>query len=115
MTAHVIARIEANTVEAVVEPGAAVSTLSGMYHATGEGETTWFGFAQAIVEEARRLEPAAKLAKVEAITTAEYPTPARRPRNSRLDCAKLASMFGWRMPGWRESVRQVMGHVASGA
>ena len=106
MTAHVIARIEEKAAGGA--PEGAISAMSGLYHATGSGETTWFGFAQAIVEEARRLEPGATLAKVEAIATAEYPTPARRPQNSRLNCAKLEHAFGWRMPEWSESVRLVL-------
>lgn len=103
LAAHVIAR---------VDPGDAVG-LSGVYHAGGSGETTWFGFASAAVEMLERREPEAKLARIEAISTAEYPTPARRPANSRLNCAKLERTFGWRMMDWRESLQRVMDELAA--
>ena len=112
MTAHVIARIEARATENGAELSEAMRSISGVYHATGAGETTWFGFATAIVDDARELDPEAKLARIEAISTAEYPTPAARPKNSRLDCAKLERVFGWRMPEWRESVKQVIAELS---
>jgi dTDP-4-dehydrorhamnose reductase len=83
----------------------------GVFHATGSGETTWYGFAKAAVELLREKEPGLRLAEVEAISTAEYPTAARRPENSRLDCAALGERFGWRMPEWRESLRKVMAEL----
>jgi len=85
--------------------------VSGIYHASGAGETTWYGFAAAAIAELQALEPTAKLATVEAITTAEYPTPAKRPLNSRMDCGKLERVLGWKMPEWRESLRLAMGEV----
>ena len=78
----------------------------GVFHVAGEGDTTWAGFASAVfAESARRGGPSAR---VRPITTAEYPTPARRPANSRLDCAKLARITGWRPGPWRESLALVM-------
>jgi dTDP-4-dehydrorhamnose reductase len=111
MTAHAVRQLEARAGQNSQELLETVSSVSGIYHATGSGETTWFGFAKAIVDEARRLEPEAKLAKVEAISTSEYPTPARRPVNSRLDCTKLERTFGWRMPMWSESTRVVVAEL----
>jgi dTDP-4-dehydrorhamnose reductase len=70
----------------------------GIFHATGAGETTWHGFATAIFEEAG-LHP-----EVIPITTADWPTPAKRPADSRLDCGKLARVFGCRLPEWRASL-----------
>jgi dTDP-4-dehydrorhamnose reductase len=63
--------------------------VGGVYHAAGAGETTWFGFAAEAVRLLREKEPGVRLAEIEAITTAEYPTAARRPANSRMDCRKL--------------------------
>ena len=60
------------------------------------------------IAELQKREPAAKLATVEPIPTSEYPTPAKRPMNSRLDCGKLERTFGWRMPEWRESLAAVV-------
>jgi dTDP-4-dehydrorhamnose reductase len=111
MTAHVIGRFEElagrskSTVEGVTRP------VSGIYHASGAGETSWYGFARAAIAELQRLEPGTKLATLEAITTAEYPTPAKRPLNSRMDCEKLERVLGWRMPEWRGSLRLAMCEV----
>ncbi len=109
MTARAIAHLE-ETAKAISLENR-VAAASGVYHATGSGETTWFAFAQAIVEEARERHPNAKLAAVEPIATAEYPTPAPRPKNSRLDCGKLERTFGWRMTEWRDSVRRVVAEL----
>ena len=102
LAAHVIGSVEGLRITG------AGGGLSGVYHAAGGSETTWFGFASAAVEALREREPGAKLARVEAISTAEYLTPARRPANSRLDCGKLERVFGWRMMDWRESLRRVI-------
>ena len=81
----------------------------GVFHAAGEGDTTWAGFAAAVfAESARRGGPSAR---VRPITTAEYPTPAQRPANSRLDCARLARAVGWRPPPWRERLETIMGRL----
>ncbi len=80
--------------------------FSGVFHSCGTGETTWHGFAEAIFAEAAR--HGARVPVVEPITTAEFPTPARRPADSRLDCAKLADVFGLRQPAWRDSVAPVV-------
>jgi len=115
MTAHVMEQLETKAEQADSHLSEAVSEVGGVFHAAGAGETTWFGFAEKIVEQARLLEPQAKLARVQAISTAEYPTPARRPANSRLDCAKLERTFGWRMPEWTESIRQVISQLGQTA
>ena len=111
MAAHVIGQLEAKSAASGAELGEAVAPVSGVYHATGGGETTWFGFAKAIVEEARRVQRDVKLARMDAISTAEYPMPARRPANSRLDCTKLDRVFGWRMADWRVSCSEVVERV----
>jgi dTDP-4-dehydrorhamnose reductase len=71
---------------------------SGVYHLTAAGRTTWHGFAQKIVELAGLSTPVA------AIPASEYPTPARRPRNSVLDSARLEEMFGVALPAWERAV-----------
>ncbi|QHN02120.1 dTDP-4-dehydrorhamnose reductase [Granulicella sp. WH15] len=86
----------------------AVAPLSGIYHAAGEGETSWFGFARRGIELRQPFEPETRFAELLPIPTSEYPTPARRPLNSRLDCRKLQQTFGWRMMDWQESLAQVV-------
>ena len=80
--------------------------FSGIYHLAAGGMTSWHGFAQAIIN----LMPGAekKCAEIEAISTAEYPTPARRPAYSVLSCDKLERTFGLWLPHWEESLRQVL-------
>lgn len=74
----------------------------GVYHVTGDGLTTWHGFAEQIVKASAGLRRAS--VPVRPITTAEFPTPARRPANSAMDCGKLEAAFGLRLPGWPVSL-----------
>jgi dTDP-4-dehydrorhamnose reductase len=80
--------------------------LTGTYHLASSGVTSWQGFAHAIIN----LMPAEgkKCSVVEAITTPEYPTPAKRPAYSVLGCDKLEKQFGLRLPHWEESLMQVL-------
>ena len=89
-----------------------MSPLWGIYHAAGHGETTWCGLARwAFAEAAQHALPHAA---VSPITTAEYPTPAKRPANSRLDCAKLQANFGLQLPAWQAGVKECVARLASG-
>lgn len=76
--------------------------LRGVFHLTGQGETTWAGFAEAIF--AGSAARGGRAIKVNAIPTSAYPTPARRPANSRLDGAKLNDIYGLRLDPWRVSL-----------
>ena len=80
--------------------------LAGIYHAAGGGETTWHGLAVALFEEAGR--HGLKMPTVTPIATSDWPTPVRRPADSRLDCGKLARVFGVALPHWRDSVAPVV-------
>jgi dTDP-4-dehydrorhamnose reductase len=82
---------------------------SGIFHAAGAGETTWFGLAVATFEEAAR--HGARIPEVTPIATADWPTPAKRPANSRLDCSKLNSVFGVTMPHWRDSLTRTVDSI----
>jgi dTDP-4-dehydrorhamnose reductase len=75
--------------------------LRGIFHMTGSGEATWADFAQAIFQEAAAR--GRRQTQVKRIATSDYPTPARRPANSRLDNEKLARVYGLRLPEWRQS------------
>jgi dTDP-4-dehydrorhamnose reductase len=85
----------------------------GVYHAAGSGSTTWRGLAEAIFRCSREL--GGPSARVRAITTAEYPTPARRPANSQLDCTKLERAFGIRLPSWRTGTQDCVVRLAEEA
>jgi dTDP-4-dehydrorhamnose reductase len=95
------------------------AAVSGLYHMTAGGETTWYDFAKAILEEARTIEPstpwfAAATSGLPLITrrvlpihAVEYPTPARRPAYSVLSNEHMARVFSVRMPDWRAQLRSV--------
>jgi dTDP-4-dehydrorhamnose reductase len=79
---------------------------SGVFHLAGGGETSWHGFAEAIFAQARATLPDNRLRVTEVlpIATADYPTPAARPPNSRLDQQALAERFGLRLPHWETAL-----------
>jgi len=81
-------------------------SLNGIYHLAASGQTSWHGFAQAIVGQMPEADRKCKL--VEAITTSEYPTPAKRPAYSVLSCEKLKRAFGLQLPNWDESLQRVV-------
>lgn len=84
-------------------------TLRGVFHMTGSGEASWAEFASAIFDASRAL--GGPVARVRSITTAEYPTPAPRPGNSRLDCVKLERAHGVRLPQWQPSMAHVVKRI----
>ena len=108
LTLHAMRRSEELTRTERLSLGEAVDRLGGLYHACDTGETSWFGFAQEFLRLARRLDQDKQLAALTPITTADYPTPARRPADSRMDCSRLTSTLDFAMPAWQQSVAQVM-------
>ncbi|AUT60276.1 dTDP-4-dehydrorhamnose reductase [Paraburkholderia terrae] len=106
--ARMIADLTARMLEET--PGEVWAGRSGVYHLTAAGSTSWAGFAEAIFEHAGLTARP----KVVPIGTSEYPTPARRPRNSRLSCTKLAETFGIRVPGWDDELRRCLAAYSAG-
>lgn len=84
--------------------------LRGVFHLSGTGETNWANFAKQIF--AFSAENGGKSMIVNDITTEQYPTPARRPASSRLDCSKLEEVYGIRLPSWQTSTRAVVTALA---
>jgi dTDP-4-dehydrorhamnose reductase len=80
------------------------SVVSGIYHMTAGGSTSWYGFANAIF----RVAALDKKPHVQAIPSSEFPTPAKRPANSVLSNEKFAQTFAFRMPGWQQQLDEVM-------
>lgn len=95
------------TAQALRHPG----KLSGTWHLTASGQTSWYGFAEAIFAEAVAAGVLTKAPKVRAISSAEYPTPAKRPAWSVLDNRRLQQDFGIELPAWQEGLRQVMREI----
>lgn len=87
------------------------STLYGHYHLAAQGETSWFSYAQFIFEIAQKLGVDLQVKKVNPISTAVYPTPAKRPLNSRLNTQKLQHSFQIHLPPWQVGVEQVIGEI----
>lgn len=88
---------------------------AGIYHFTNTGTTTWHGFSREIISvynglQSQRKWPALKtsIENVIAVTSQEYPTPALRPVNSRLDTGKLKRVFNVELPSWQQGLQQVM-------
>ena len=85
---------------------AADPAKSGIYHFAGTPDTSWAEFARAIMAEA------GLPCVIEDIPTSAYPTPAQRPRNSRLDCSTAAAAFGLSQPDWRKDLVQILRDLA---
>lgn len=90
-----------------------LDAISPVYHCAAAGETSWHGYAMFIVTEASKLGANLKLApeKIEAISTEQYPTPAARPKSSRLDCSKLENTFGLQLPPWEWHVKRALKEI----
>jgi dTDP-4-dehydrorhamnose reductase len=84
------------------------TATSGIYHLSCGGRTSWHGFTAAI--RAHLADADAKLARLTAIPTSGYPTPAARPSNSQLNCDKLAETFGVRLPDWETALALCLNH-----
>jgi dTDP-4-dehydrorhamnose reductase len=114
-----LARMVVYVIEAIREHGLrsgssieeAVRAVGGVYHAANSGETTWFGFAREFLRRFAEARPQVRLARLVPIPSSAYPTPARRPTNSRLDCSRLKQVFGFAMPAWQDSARAVIAEV----
>jgi len=85
----------------------------GIYHLAQSGVTSWHGFAKAIFDHAIALRIPLKVRHVKAIKTEEYPTPAKRPMNSELNCDKVEQVFGVTIKSWEESLIGVLKELKS--
>lgn len=87
--------------------------LAGLYHLAAGGETSWHGYAQFVIEYARRAGQPIRVRPeaIIAIPTRDYPTPAQRPLNSRLETGKLQAAFGLSLPAWQSGVERMLAEV----
>jgi dTDP-4-dehydrorhamnose reductase len=99
-TAHVLGKAAGDSDQ--------VKEKAGLYNLTAAGATSWFGFAEAIFAEARSVTPDGKVPKLIPIATSDYPLPARRPANSRLDNSRLVKTFGVKPPPWEAMLNACM-------
>jgi len=85
----------------------------GTYHAVASGHTSWHGYATHVIENARSCGVPIRVAReaIAAVPTSAFPTPARRPANSRLDTQKLRNTFGLQLPDWQSGVDRMLAEV----
>jgi dTDP-4-dehydrorhamnose reductase len=87
--------------------------VSGLYHLVAGGETSWYSYAGFVIDFARRAGVALKVAPdaIKPVPTSAFPTPAKRPHNSRMDTTKLQRTFGLKMPSWEIGVERMLSEV----
>ncbi len=87
--------------------------ISGLYHLVAGGETSWHGYASFVIELARRAEIQIKVAPeaIKPVPTSAFPTPAKRPHNSRMDTTKLQQTFDLHLPDWQQGVVRMLSEV----
>ena len=107
--ADLLADVTAHAIRAVLHD----ARLGGTYHAVAAGETSWHGYARFVIEWARAngLPVRVAAAAIKAVPTSAYPTPARRPLNSRLDTRKLRETFGLTLPNWQTGVQRMLQEI----
>ncbi|WP_284078199.1 dTDP-4-dehydrorhamnose reductase [Herbaspirillum aquaticum] len=107
--AELISDVTAHAIHQVLRTGDG----RGTYHLAASGETTWHGYAQYVIAEAQRLQSQSgwKVQAIEAVPTSTFPTPARRPHNSRLATQRFQSTFNVRLPGWQQGVERMLAEI----
>jgi len=107
--ADLIADVTAHAIRQALQNPA----LSGVYHLVASGETSWHGYASHVIAQARILRPelTLKVSEIVPVPTASFPTPAQRPRNSRLHTAKLQQAFGLVLPPWQAGVNRLLNEI----
>ncbi len=87
------------------------SDISGLYHLVAGGEVTWHGYANFVIDFARQKGITLKAQTIEAVPTSAFPTPARRPSNSRMNTKKLQAAFDLHLPDWQTGVERMLTEV----
>ncbi|MFD3245900.1 dTDP-4-dehydrorhamnose reductase [Rahnella aquatilis] len=85
--------------------------VAGLYHLVASGSTTWFDYAKVVFSEATQAGYSLALKKAHPVPTSAYPTPARRPQNSRLDNTKFQETFGLTLPSWDMGVKRMLAEL----
>ncbi|HEX5211413.1 MAG TPA: dTDP-4-dehydrorhamnose reductase [Pseudolabrys sp.] len=106
-----IAEATARIVRAAHGERARKSFASESFNLTAAGATSWYGFAEAILDEATRAGLLQRAPRLTPIASSDYPTPAARPKNSRLACERVNARFGIALPDWRQSLARCIGEM----
>ena len=109
--ADLIADVSAHAIRQAL--GAPDASLSGIYHLVAAGETSWHGYASYAIAQARQIKPDApwKVTEIAPVPTSAFPTPARRPLNSRLNTQRLQQAFGLTLPAWQNGVDRLLAEM----
>jgi len=107
--ADLIADVTAHAIRASLQQPA----LGGLYHLVAAGETTWHGYASHVIAQARLIQPglALKVSEIAPVPTSAFPTPAKRPLNSRLATHKLQDTFGLVLSPWQQGVNRMLAEI----
>jgi dTDP-4-dehydrorhamnose reductase len=111
--ADLLADITAHAIRQVMQQGDMGSANAGIYHLVASGETNWFEYAKHVLAQAQKVQPAIRIKakQVDPVPTSAFPTPARRPHNSRLNTAKLQRTFGLTLPAWQTGVDRMLTEI----
>lgn len=107
--AELLADVTAHAIRQVLQRPAD----AGLYHLVASDETTWHGYASHVMARAQKLHPELpiKVRQIDPVPTSAFPTPAKRPHNSRLNTAKLQATFGLKLPAWQQGVDRMLFEV----
>jgi dTDP-4-dehydrorhamnose reductase len=107
--ADLIADVTAHAIRSALQQPA----LAGTYHLVAAGETTWHGYASHVIAQARQIQPRGglKVSEIAPVPTTAFPTPAKRPLNSRLNTDKLQHAFGLVLPPWQQGVDRMLSEI----
>jgi dTDP-4-dehydrorhamnose reductase len=108
--AELLADLTAHSLRLVANPGQEKPELAGTYHAVAAGTTSWFEYAQFVIQRAKALRSDLefKVGHIEPVSTSAFPTPAKRPSNSRMDTGKLRRAFNLTLPEWQIGVDRML-------
>jgi len=111
--ADLLADITAHAIRQVTQPSDLSDTYAGIYHLVAAGETSWFDYAKHVLAQAQLVQPALKIKATEVlpVPTSAFPTPARRPHNSRMNTNKLQRVFGLTPPPWQTGVNRMLAEI----
>ena len=111
--AELIADVTAHAIRQVQQRPVGPHDEAGIYHLAASGHASWNSYAKHVLAQAAQAQPAIELVakEVAPVPTSAFPTPARRPHNSRLNTAKLQATFGLRLPPWQQGVDRMLAEI----
>ncbi|NMM81615.1 dTDP-4-dehydrorhamnose reductase [Acidovorax sp. SRB_14] len=111
--AELLADVTAHAIRQVLQRPSEPHGEAGIYHLAASGEASWNSYAKHVLAQAAQAQPAIELVakEVAPVPTSAFPTPARRPHNSRLNTDKLQTTFGLRLPPWQQGVDRMLAEI----